>query len=755
MGEYPQNYDDEEMSYTPAWQEKFTGIGRETVVQFAREWASTAERTKGQCMVIIGAGVNQWYHSNLLYRAAIGGLILCGCVGRNGGGLNHYVGQEKVGPMASWVTLAFALDWQKPPRLQNTPSFHYTHTDQWRYERSFTAYYSIPSTGAKGSASGTNADIARGHTMDVQVRAVRLGWLPFYPQFNRNSLELVREAEKEGAKSNQEIISWVVKKLKEKKLRFAVEDPDAPENWPRLWFIWRGNALLSSAKGHEYFLKHYLGTHTNTIADEIAGDSVTEVIWRDQSPQGKLDLVVDINFRLDTSALYSDIVLPTATWYEKNDLNSTDLHSYIHPLTAAVPPCWESRSDWEIFKAMAQKVSELAPTHFPGPMRDIVAVPLMHDSPAELAQPEVKDWAKGEGEPLPGKTMPNLVIVERDYRNLFHRFISFGPVAKQDGIGTHGISWSIEDFYEQLLSTQPVVEWNGQKYPSLEDAVDAANAILHLAPETNGEAAYRAFKVTEEKVGLPLVDLAEKYRGVRYTFSDLARQPRRLLTSPCWSGITNEGRAYAPYYINVERLVPWRTLTGRQHFYLDHEGYLAFGEHLPTYKPKPDPYTLGDLNKSQPDGRAIMLNYLTPHGKWHIHSTFYDHQIMLTLSRGLEPLWINDKDADEIGVKDNHWVEVYNDNGVLVTRAIVSARVPRGICLLYHSPERTISVPKSPARSYRRAGGHNSLTRTRLKPVLMMGGYAQFTYAFNYWGPTGVNRDTYVLVRKLEGKPRW
>ena len=46
-----------------------------------------------------------------------------------------------------------------------------------------------------------------------------------------------------------------------------------------------------------------------------------------------MDLVVDLNFRMDTSALYSDIVLPAATWYEKADLNSTDMHSFIHPLS--------------------------------------------------------------------------------------------------------------------------------------------------------------------------------------------------------------------------------------------------------------------------------------------------------------------------------------------------------------------------------------------------------------------------------------
>jgi nitrate reductase / nitrite oxidoreductase, alpha subunit len=42
-----------------------------------------------------------------------------------------------------------------------------------------------------------------------------------------------------------------------------------------------------------------------------------------------------------------------------------------------------------------------------------------------------------------------------------------------------------------------------------------------------------------------------------------------------WSGLIENGRAYSPFTYNVERLVPWRTLTGRQHFYLDHPLYIA------------------------------------------------------------------------------------------------------------------------------------------------------------------------------------
>lgn len=737
-GDYPGDYDDEDAPYTPAWQERFTGIDRQTVIQFAREWSATAERSEGQCSIIIGAGVNHWYHNNLIYRAAIAALMLTGCVGRNGGGLNHYVGQEKLAPMAAWLPVAMALDWGGPPRLQNTPSFHYVHSDQWRYEGAFADLAPV------GDA---DHPLTQGHTMDLQRRAVRAGWLPFFPQFNRNPLELVQEAEAAGATTPDAIKQWVVEQLQSGALQFAIDDPDAPENWPRTWFIWRGNALQSSAKGHEYFLKHYLGTHTNAIAEDVSGAG--------EAPEGKLDLVVDINFRMDTSALYSDIVLPAATWYEKDDLNTTDLHSYIHPLSEVVPPCWESRSDWDIFKALAREISELSARHFPRPVRDLVAAPLQHDTPAELAQLEVKDWAAGECPPIPGETMPNFTVVERDYANLYNRFISLGTNVRNNGLSIHGVRWPVTDLYDELCRDRPAISWNSARYPSLAEADEAANAILWLAPETNGESAYRAFKAEEEKVGLPLADLAEKTRGVRMTFEDLTRQPRRVLTSPAWTGIVNEGRTYSAYCLNVERLVPWRTLTGRQHFYLDHEGYIAFGEHLPTYKPKIDPHAHGDILRTEAIEGSIMLNYLTPHGKWQIHSTYSDNLRMRTLSRGVDPIWMNVDDALAIGIDDNDWVEVFNDHGVMVTRAIVTARIPRGLCFIYHATERTLSIPKSPLRGGRRAGGHNSLTRTRLKPNLLFGGYGQFTYGFNYWGPTGVNRDTFVLVRKLDGEPRW
>ncbi len=741
-GDYPTSYDDETQAYTPAWSERYTGMDRKLVIRFAREWAKTAELTNGKCTIIIGAGINHWYHGNLMYRAGIVALMLCGCVGVNGGGLAHYVGQEKLAPGEPWGAIAFAKDWIPASRLQNAPSWHYVNTDQWRYEKDFTDYHTVPIRQPEDS-------IARGHAMDVQARAVRSGWLPFYPQFNKNSIDFVHEAEAAGAESPEAVVKLAVDQLKSGEMRFSVDDPDAPENWPRVWYIWRGNALMASAKGHEYFLKHYLGTHSNAISEDMAKGSVKEVTWHDKVPTGKMDLVVDLNFRMDTSALYSDIVLPAATWYEKADLNSTDLHSFIHPLSAAVPPCWESKSDWQIFASIAKKISELAPQHFPAPVKDLVATPLAHDTAAEIAQTDMRDWRKGEIEAIPGKTMPALKVVTRDYRNIYNQYVSFGPNVRTGGLGAHGTHYDIQDEYDEMLCSVPTFSWDGNTYPSLREDQEVCETILRLASVTNGELAWRSYKNMEERVGLPLAHLVEKDRGVRATYKGLQARPQRFVNSPMWSGLVENGRAYSPFTYNVECLVPWRTLTGRQHFYLDHPGYIQFGEHLPTYKPKPTPTQYSDVKFSTEVGPTLMLNYLTPHGKWHIHSTYGDNQRMTTLSRGVEPFWINHHDAASIGVNDNDWVEVHNDHGVVVTRAAVSARIPRGICIQYHSPERTYSVPKSPLRGDRRAGGHNSLTRTRLKPSFMVGGYGQFTFHFNYWGPVGPNRDTHILVRKL------
>ncbi len=739
-GDYPSDYTDAEAAYTPAWQEVFTGVDADTVVQFAREWANTANLTNGKCMIIIGAGINHWYHANLMYRAGAMALMLSGCVGKNGGGLNHYVGQEKLAPMDSWSSIAFAKDWQKAARLQQAPLWHYINTSQYRYDGQYSRYNTVPSN-----------DLTSQHTADSIFKSVRNGWMPFYPQFKQNTLDLCDQVVSEGATDDQAVTQAVLEKLKSREVEYSVSDPEAPENHPRVWYIWRGNAIVGSMKGHEYALKHYLGTHSNGIAED-SEEHTSEVNWQDIAPVGKMDLVVDLNFRMDSSALYSDIVLPAASWYEKADLNSTDMHSFIHPLSQAVAPVWESKTDWEIFKAVAKATSEMAGEHFATPRKDIVALPLAHDTADEISQPEIKDWYAGECEAVPGKTMHKLAVVDRDYTKIYEKFITLGDGIKKDGLGAHGNHYFCEDQYDEMIESAhfPVREFDGETHPSLEEAEWTADAVLQLSSLSNGELTVRAYENMEKKTGLDLVDLGEGSKNVRMTYAELQSQPRRYNSSPLWSGLMTDGRAYAAYTYNTEKLVPWRTLTGRQHFYLDHEMYIAYGENLPTYKPAPKPELYGDLKETLKEGDALILNYLTPHGKWHIHSTYMENLRMLTLSRGCEPCWLSEVDAHKLGIKDNDWVEVYNDHGVYCTRAVVSARIPRGVCIVYHVPERTTGIPKSQVRGNKRAGGHNSITRIHLKPNFLAGGYGQFSYHFNYWGPIAPNRDTHVTVKKMD-----
>ncbi len=121
---------------------------------------------------------------------------------------------------------------------------------------------------------------------------------------------------------------------------------------------------------------------------------------------------------------------------------------------------------------------------------------------------------------------------------------------------------------------------------------------------------------------------------------------------------------------------------------------------------------------------------------------------MLTLSRGGPIVWISEKDAAKAGIVDNDWIEAYNANGALVARAVVSQRVKEGMCLMYHAQEKIVNVPGSEITG-QRGGIHNSVTRAVLKPTHMIGGYAQQSYGFNYYGTIGTNRDEFVIVRKM------
>ena len=618
----------------------------------------------GKSLFITGSGVLHWYHGGpLTYRAMAVMGIITGCMGRNGGGFNHYVGTEKIRPYAAIGTLGGAADWTGPPRHQNSTSYFYFHTDQWRYDGMVLDPLWAP-WAEKFPAKGN-------HAADQNAMAVRLGWLPFYPQVDKkNPIEFLKEARASGADTEKEVGDFVAKKFKDGSERFALEDVDADANHPKVLWIWRGNLIGTSMRGHEYGLKHLLGTHNNVLGEDRANGLVKEVEWHDQAPLGKLDLVVNVNLRMDSSANYADIVLPTAHWYEKYDLTCSDLHSFFHPFTPAHDPPWEAKDDWEAFKACAAKVSELAKKHLPDPFDDMVMTPMITDCPDEMAQPmgelrdwktgdvdvifrfpwrdqaplgkldlvvnvnlrmdssanyadivlptahwyekydltcsdlhsffhpftpahdppweakddweafkacaakvselakkhlpdpfddmvmtpmitdcpdemaqpmgELRDWKTGDVDVIPGKTFPNVKIVERDYTKILDKYTTFGPnVCKPEGYGCKGIKGDLTEVYEQLKGSYLVGEKDGR--PSLESAQQVCEVILRISPESDGEVSHMIFKNLEKRCGVPLAHLVEGDREIHHHYPELQSQPRRSLTSPHWSAIESPG----------------------------------------------------------------------------------------------------------------------------------------------------------------------------------------------------------------------
>jgi nitrate reductase alpha subunit len=737
-GDWPTGYDDASQPGTPAWQEPITSVPAAVAARIGREFAANAEASHGRSMIVMGAGTNHYFHSDTIYRSFLALVALTGCQGVNGGGWAHYVGQEKVRPVTGQQMYAMATDWARPPRTMIGTAFFYLATDQWRYDTADNAHLASPL--GTGRFTGKTA-------ADLIATSARLGWMPSYPTFNWNSLELADAAQRAGEQPGP----FVVGQLRSGRLGFACEDPDAEENWPRVLTVWRSNLLGSSAKGDEYFLRHLIGGDDSLRAPESPqGARPSEVRWRDDAPVGKLDLLLTLDFRMTSTTLFSDVVLPAATWYEKYDLSSTDMHPFVHAFNPAIPPPWQTRTDFDAFHALARKFSELAAHHL-GVRKDLVAVPLLHDTPDELATPRgvVRDWRVDGTDPVPGVNFPKVVVVERDYPGLADKLGALGPLADTLGATTKGVSFDLTKAVDYLRAKNGAVRGGpADGRPALQRDVHACEAILALSGTTNGHLAVSGFQALERRTGTHLADLAAEHEGKQITFADTQARPTPVITSPEWSGSESGGRRYSAFVINVERAKPWHTLTGRMHFFLDHDWLAELGEQLPVFRPPLDMHRLfGEPEIGSTGELGVAVRYLTPHSKWSIHSEYQDNLFMLSLSRGGPTIWMSPADAAKIDVRDNDWIEAVNRNGVIVARAIVSQKMPEGTVYMYHAQERVVDVPIAEA-SGKRGGIHNSGTRLFIKPSHLAGGYAQLSYAFNYLGPTGNQRDEVTVIRR-------
>jgi complex iron-sulfur molybdoenzyme family reductase subunit alpha len=390
-------------------------------------------------------------------------------------------------------------------------------------------------------------------------------------------------------------------------------DPDHPDyRSPKMMFIWGAN-YLNQAKGFQ--------------------DVITN-LWP------KLDLIVSINQRMDTTSLYADVILPAASMFEKWDISTTDLHTYVHPFTPVLPTQFDSKTDWQIFRELAGALQ---------------ATGYSFDD-----------------------TVPDGTTITRDFSTLQADF-------DDDGHGG-----------------------------SLANDRDVAQFLLDHSPETSG--------LTIQS------DTGD---------DSIIEHPRRFLTTnPEWTSDIIDGVAYYGFQRMYDYKRPLTTQTGRQQFYIDHDWFLPealggeFGEQLPVHK--------GPI-----DIDAYPLRWVTPHGRWSIHTSWRDSTFQLRHQRGRPIVYLSEAEATDRGLRDNDLVRVFNGHGSMQAHLCISNRMPGELALMYHGWE-----------TYTMNDNYQSPTNIRIKPTQLIGmkqggvKYGHVNFRLNYWGATGNQKDTRVQIEK-------
>lgn len=134
--------------------------------------------------------------------------------------------------------------------------------------------------------------------IDYCAKVACMGWVSNAPQLEINPLDVADAAEKAGMAP----VDYVAKGLKEGTLEMSCNDPENPKNWPYNMFIFHSNILVSSGKGHDYFLKYLPDTQNDLMSVEEDCLKPTEEKQRD-GVGDKLDLFALLDFRMNATAL--------------------------------------------------------------------------------------------------------------------------------------------------------------------------------------------------------------------------------------------------------------------------------------------------------------------------------------------------------------------------------------------------------------------------------------------------------------------
>jgi DMSO reductase family type II enzyme molybdopterin subunit len=350
----------------------------------------------------------------------------------------------------------------------------------------------------------------------------------------------------------------------------------------------------------------------------------------------KLKMIVSIDYRMSTTGLYSDYVLPAAQHYEKFGNSMPSVHHLNFVLCEpATKPYGNSLSDWEIGVRLLEAVEKRA---------------------AARGMKEFKDF-KGNVRSLTG--LVDLVTLKGAVRDEQKHFEE-----------------SVRD-----------------------------NAVYGVLPK-----------------GTTLETLREKGH-VRFANWGMVGH------GVAQGSTLKPDEVHNPLRWHTEDKVPYDTLVRRAQFYIDHEWFLEAGEGFPTHK---EPPPQGGRNR-----RFLMTS---GHNRWSIHSMNMTNNVILNTHRGEPFAFLNDRDAEGLGIANGDKVRVTSNAGSMLIQAKLTASCRPGQVIVYNGFE-----------PYMHEGWDSQadVEPGHVKPLGLVGNYGHLKYRIFSWQPIPADRAVRVDIEKV------
>ncbi len=284
--------------YVPEKAAATTGTPPEMLRKLARRIARARSAT-----ILTQSNFSKFYHGLEMERCQILVLALCGHFGKKGSGMNGF----------PWLTIdaseVFGVLPAMPPKLgmlalgvENAPGLLKSKwegetTEMFLYEAARKEY-------AKGGFVSSVLFFYLYGGLKELYGDTR-GW---DPHLKRNIDSYVHEAIDKG---------WQI----------------GGRTPPRI-LVEEGGNILRRVRGYPQLIEHLLP---------------------------RLDRLVTIDWRMSTTGMHSDYVLPASGYYEKDDITwATPIAPFAHPTTRAVDPLGECKNEWEFHCLLLKKIQQRA-----------------------------------------------------------------------------------------------------------------------------------------------------------------------------------------------------------------------------------------------------------------------------------------------------------------------------------------------------------------------------------------------------------